>query len=143
MCEILIIAKDTPHPDPVIDTKRYKSGDVVVAMDDGWQWGVEELTNPLFRIVKLPNIPLAEAEAFLGGQKDSDPAHPSRMLQRRAFGIDFSSLPKAVTNWWSDDTRATPILTSNITVAQFRALKKQKAVLSDPAIIGDETPNVL
>lgn len=143
MCEILIVAKDTPHPDPIVDTDRYKGGDVLVVMDDGWQWGAEELANPLFRILKLPNIPIAEAQAFLGRQKNIDPASPSRMLQRRAFGIDFSTLPKAIQAWWNDDTRATPIFTANITIQQFRGAKKLKAVIPDPDVLGDETPNVL
>lgn len=145
MAELLIIAYDTPHPDPITDTKRYKAGDVVIVQPDGFEWGVQERINPLFRILKLPNVPVPEGEGFLGPQLDQDPVVKSRMLLRRAFHIDFdnAAIPAKLKSWLTDNSRAAPAFTSNITVAQIRQLKAERATVPDPDIIGDEAPNVL
>jgi hypothetical protein len=138
MSEILVRVHNKVQPDPYLACKLFERGDVVVICTDGWVWSDEELTNPDWRIIKLPNVAVSQAEAFLGQELDTDPANPSRMLRRRAFllDIDFADLPVAFKNWLRDDTRATPTRTVNYTPAQFLALKVAKTPLIDPNVIG-------
>lgn len=138
MCEVLLRVADKIGADPYLDAKCLKRGDIVVVCADGWAWGADELVNPFWRILKLPNVTVAQAEGFLGREFDTDPAKPSRVLRRRAFGVDLASvtIPAGLKAWLLDDTRAAPTRTTNFTPAQFLALKQAKAPLLDPNVIG-------
>lgn len=133
MCEVLLRVVDKVNEDPYLDAKLLKRGDVVVIVEDGHAWGREELANPDWRIVKLPNVTSSVASAFLGDEKDTDPTKPSRVLRRRAFRLDWQTLPAAVLAWLADDTRAVPTRTVNISAAQLLALKVSKTPLADSA----------
>lgn len=142
MAELLVRVRDKTSPDLYKDVRLTKRGDVIVVMPDGWTWGSGELTNPDWRIVKLPNVSLDEAEAMTAGELPADPKVPSRTLQRRAFSFDLDNLPQSVAAFIADDTRASPALTVNLTLAQFRGLKKRKEAKQDPAILSSE-PKVI
>jgi hypothetical protein len=138
MCEVLVRVRDKVNEDFYRDTKCTKRGDVIVVAPDGWPWGNDELTLPFWRIVKLPNISVSEASTLLAPEVDTDPANPSKTLQRRAFKLDLSNvnLPQAVIDFLKDGTRSSPSITLNVGVAGFRALKVQKQPVADPAVIG-------
>jgi hypothetical protein len=138
MSEVLVRVRNKVQADPYLSCKLHERGDVIVVCADGWAWSAAELTNPDWRIIKLPNVTVSQVDGFLGPEFDTDPAHPSRMLRRRAFmlDIDFSDLPLAFKNWLRDDTRAAPTRTVNYTPAQFLALKVAKTPLTDPNVIG-------
>lgn len=142
MAELLVRVRDKTSPDIYKDVRLTKRGDVIVVMPDGWTWGSGELTNPDWRILKLPNVSVEEASAMLGGELPIDPQAPSRTLQRRAFSFDLDNLPQSVAGFIADDTRKTPALTVNLTLAQFRGLKKRKEAKQDPAILSSE-PKVI
>lgn len=136
MAEILLRVRDKSNPDDIYkDVRLTKRGDVIVAMPDGHPWGSGELGNPDWRILKLPDVSLTEADAMTTEELPADPQAPSRTLQRRAFSFDIDNLPQSAAAFIADDTRATPALTLAMTVPQFRALKKRKAVRPDPALL--------
>lgn len=142
MAELLIFRHNQIADDFYNNLKRYKSGDVIVVCENGWPWGVQELNSPMFRIVSIPSMTVSEASQFVAPEVDTDPNNPSKTLKRRAFKLDFDNitLPQAIKAWWQDDTRATPIVKPSdfgITKAQVVALKVDKGVTQDPAIIGD------
>lgn len=138
MCEVLLRVADKTNADPYKDAKCLKRGDVVVVCADGWAWGVDELALPFWRVLKLPNVTVVQAETFLGPEFDSDPANPSRVLRRRAVLLDMdnSTIPAGLKAWLLDDTRVAPTRIANFTPSQFLALKKSKTPLTDPAVIG-------
>ena len=140
MAELLIFAQDQIGADVYKDTKRYKRGDVVVVCEDGWNWGIEEMNNPLFRIIAIPGMSVSEASQFLAPELDTDPQNPSKMLKRRAFKLDVDALGKDVTDWFNDEKRAQPIAKAadvGIAKADLLAVKVEKAKTIDPALIGD------
>jgi hypothetical protein len=138
MCELLIRVRDKVNDDPYLDARCFKRGDVVVVVDDDWQWGREELRNPDWRIVRLPNVSTAQAAAFLGEEMDEDPQQPSRALRRRGWSFDLAaaSLPAAFRAWLADDSRASPARQINLTAQQLLALRRAKQRLRDPSVIG-------
>lgn len=89
MAELLVRVVDKVNPDFYANTKCLKRGDVIAVCEDGWGWGVEELANPDWRILKIPDMTVAEASVFLAPERNRDPGQPSRTLQRRAFAIDL------------------------------------------------------
>lgn len=92
MCELAVMIVDRHADDPYIDVKSYKSGDVIAIQEDNWPWTALELGNPDWRIVHLPKVTVSQALAFLAPEPETDPQNPSRMLQRRSFRLDLSSL---------------------------------------------------
>lgn len=139
MCEMLLRVVDKINlNDPYLDVKCLKRGDVVVICDDGWEWGSEDLRNPAWRILKLPNVSKSMAEAFLGPELDTDPANPSRMLQRRAFkfDVDNASLPLPIKAWLADVSRANPSFTAGLSAAQLLSFRAAKPRKQDPNVLG-------
>lgn len=128
MAELLIRVVDKSNDDPYLDVQCLKRGDVVVICEDGHEWSQAELTNPEWRILKVPGVTLVQAEAFLGPEVDEDPTQPSRVLQRRAFKVDL------------DDVRVAKImsaekpLTLRLSSAQLQTLKKRKPRFIDPNV---------
>src|SRR6185312_2698393 len=74
MCELLVRGVDkTNHDCPYLDAQCLKRGDVVVAVEDGWQWGRAEIENLDWRIVRLPGVSLKQAQTLLGPEMNADP----------------------------------------------------------------------
>jgi hypothetical protein len=137
MCELLIRVRDKVNEDdPYLDAQCLKRGDVVVVVEDGWQWGRQELSNPDWRILQLPNVSVMQAQAFLGQEVNDDPAQPSRVLRRRGWAFGLGSLPAALRAWIDDDSRKTPTRRVNLTAAQILAMRQRKQRLTDPNVIG-------
>jgi hypothetical protein len=140
MAELLVFAQDQIGADIYKDSKRYKRGDVVVVCEDGWNWGTEELKNPLFRIIAIPGMSVSEASQFIAPEVDIDPRNPSLTLKRRAFKLDVDALGKEVTDWFADEKRAQPIAKADevgLTKQALIAVKVEKARTIDPAVIGE------
>lgn len=81
--------------DPAADLLCTKAGDVIVIKPDGWSWGAAELTNPEWRIVKLPGIDISVFSDMGDGQYVDDVdavGNPSkRLVRKRAKALDLSS----------------------------------------------------
>lgn len=137
MAELLVRVVDKVNDDFYLNCKCTKRGDVIVAQPDGWLWGKEELANPDWRIFKLPDMKLADAQAMLAPELDVDPQHPSKTLQRRVFkfNLDDPSLPVATQTLVTDATRQSEAV-AGVSAPALLALKVQKAPVADPAVIG-------
>lgn len=133
MCEMLVMAVDKFNPDPYLDAKQYKRGDVVCVQPDGWGWGKEELANPLFRIIKVPGVSVADALVFAESEVDIDPLNPSRMLQARVHKLDLDALPDPH-GQVADHRRRNPLHKVNVSKSGLLAFKQRKAPIPDPNV---------
>lgn len=71
MARLLIKNGDNTSPNPDLDARCWKDGDVVVVMPDGHEWGELE-GPPKFRRVDLPGVEVSEAERFCRPEKDEN-----------------------------------------------------------------------
>lgn len=139
MAELLIRVADKINTDDFYrNCQCTKRGDVIVASPDGWPWGKDELVLTFYRILKIPVLPLAEAQAFCAPEVDVDPLHPSRTLQKRMFRLDIDNaiIPAALKAYLQDDSRTSPSFTVNLTLTQIRSLKLVRPPITDPAVFG-------
>jgi hypothetical protein len=136
MCEILVCVKDrdlTNHHAP-------RQGDVVDVHADGWVWGACEMgrviqgnpngNHPFFRIIKLPNVTVAQASSMLSPELDVDPLKPSPYLQFRAFFLDRTKIvhPGLLANW-DEDARVNGFVLLAFTATQIAAIRTQRAAV--------------
>lgn len=128
MAELLVRTQSNVSADSVDDLKCWKRGMVIVAMPDGWAWGKEELSNPLFLIVKVPDMTLAAASAFLGNLIQA--GRTDTVNPMRAFKLDLDN-PVIATQIKADRTKENATLLS----ADVQALKVS-VDLVNPLIIG-------
>lgn len=134
MCEILLCVRNMGTTgDLAIDSKAPKQGDVIAVQPDGWAWGACELgqivqgnpngNHPFFRVIKLPNVTVAQASNMLSSEVDTDPQNPSPYLQYRARYLDKSKInsvtAKALWDNWNDDGRANGFISLAYTAAQI------------------------
>lgn len=143
MSELLLRVTDKINPDFYLNTHCTKRGDVIVVAPDGWSWSALELTLPFWRILKVPALNVSEASAYLAPELDTDPNHPSRTLQRRAFKFDIDStlvtLPAVLVTYLADDTRAQQTFTITnqiLSKNDLIKLKVAKPAIVDPGVIG-------
>jgi hypothetical protein len=137
MCELLIRVRDKAFGDLYQKVKQLGRGDVVSVVENGWGWSQEELTNPDWRILKLPNILVDDVTDLLAPEDNPTPLIPNRMLQRHGKKLDLSHVNLApLVPWFQDDTRAQTTRTVNITRAQARALVAVKPPVADPNTLG-------
>ena len=137
MCEILLCVKDMGKSGNLaIDSHAPKQGDVVDVHPDGWPWSVCELgvsvqgnpngNHPFFRVIKLPNVSVAQASNMLTPEFDASPQNPSPYLQYRGRFLDKSKIPpatmQALLDNWNDDGRANGFITLNYTAAQVNSI---------------------
>lgn len=96
MCELLVMASDNRHSNPIKDrVSCWKSGMILLAKEDGFKWGREELNPPdlggkFFRI-KLIGTSVAEVSKYLEEDQGVDG-------RRRAFRIMVGVLPVGMRN---------------------------------------------
>lgn len=131
--ELLVRIRDKVSEDFHKNIALTKRGDVIVVMPDGHDWGIEELANPDWRIIRVP-VSRVEAEAMVAHELKQSEEQDKRLLQRRAFKFDLDSLDKASLDWLADDSRKVPFL--SLSAAAMRAIKIQKPVIADHNIIG-------
>lgn len=124
--EALLRVKDKKNLNSeTLDARLTKRGDVIVVVPDGHNWGKEELTNPDWRIVKVPAVTVEEAAPCLEPEDEFGSPSWTPMSQRRKTMInaDHVNLPQAFKAWLVDDTRAQPTFTLSITKQQFADIK--------------------
>lgn len=112
MAELLVRVVSKTHADFYVDVKQTKRGDVIVVAEDGHVWGVEELSNPDWRIFKVPHVTVSAASAFLSPEPatspdDYGPDGFARALQKRAIYLDLdaTTLPETMKVYLADSTR--------------------------------------
>lgn len=110
MAELVVMVVDRLHPhDVYLNAAAYKRGDVIEVRPDGWPWGTEELAHPDWRILRIPDLTVSEASALLAEERNTDPAHQSRTLQRRAFKLDLEHAAVGELRAFFDDHAVVPI----------------------------------
>lgn len=128
MAELLVRYNDkTNASSEELDAMCSKKFDVVVIVPNGWVWSSEELSNPDWRILALPNI----SEEFLaplvdGGDEASGSGFLSTRRKRRLNMIN-QAVPKVVRHWWNDTSRSEPIYTINATFAAIQDYVEDKS----------------
>lgn len=90
MCEIIVMTEDRIGDDFHKDIKLFKRGDVLCVVADGWNWSQEELTNPLFRIIKLPNLSVSAGRILVATEQPTDPYHDRRLLRQRMYTLNLA-----------------------------------------------------
>ena len=137
MAELLIRTVDKPSSGSVyVDRHRLGRGDVVAIMPDGHPWSEAERHAPFWRILKLPRVNPAQLTQLINGDVgygNEEAEKLNRVLQRRAFKIDFSALTELL----SDPVKLLEIATQpSKALAHALNLVTAKPVLIDPAIVG-------
>lgn len=146
MCELLICVQNMgTSGTQAIDSHAPQIGDVICAQADGWPWGACELgqvvagnvngNHPFFRVVKLPNITVAQVSNLLSPEVDVNPQNPSPYLQYRGWYLNINAVGPNVTylpltTYWNDNTRAQPFLQSALTFAQLQPLITQRTPIA-------------
>lgn len=130
MAELLIRVVDKVGTDVFKDAALTKRGDVIVVRPDGWNWGIQELANPEWRIVSIPDMPMVEAEAMLA-MEPGDRSVPN-VLQARMFKFDLDALPGVHGNKMKGDRKHDKI---TLTRAILSTTKKQKDKRINPFVI--------
>lgn len=87
--QLLIVVVDRVHADPVRHAEAPKAGDVIHWWPDGKEWGREEYLNPEWRIVHVPGMTEAEAEALIGMEVPVRPIH-EHVLRNRHMTVDIA-----------------------------------------------------
>lgn len=110
MAEFLIKEVNASHPDQEKDARGcYKRGDIVVAMPDGHQWGLEERL-PKFVVVKVPGVNHERARKYLTSDSNL----------RRRFRIRVDDVPATIRNQLRNTGQAT------VTWTQLRGFLRDK-----------------
>ena len=96
-------------------------GDVVMATcpdadGNNWAWGIGELTQPQWRILRLTDRDISETSTLLSAEvptqavAEAQAAGQSVILQYRGWQLNAGAVTDpALTAWFNDDTRAQPI----------------------------------
>jgi hypothetical protein len=102
MCELIVKAIDTTHPDPEKDRRGcYKRGYICGVYPDGTKWGAQERL-PKFVILKFPGVPVDNlvVQKYLQPQLDDIPGTEVGLnkYRRRLWQIQWDSLPVTAKN---------------------------------------------
>lgn len=93
MCEALIAITDRlPSSDPNY-ALNYLALDIIVVCDDGWAWSEAELTNPDWRVLKVPGVSTSYAAQFSATRIDQV---TGRLTRLRDWCFDSAQVPTAV-----------------------------------------------
>lgn len=93
--ELLVRVVDKAHPDdPVKHHQLTKAGDVIHYWPDGHDWGHEELTNPDWRVVRVPGLTEAEAEALVAAELPVVRGGVGQVLRKRGLRLDLAELDR-------------------------------------------------
>lgn len=149
MCELLVRVVDKVNSDFYLNCQCTKRGDVIVVQEDGWKWGKEELSNPDWRIISMPGIPVSQVLGLLAPELPIDPKNPSRTLQRRAFKFDIDALEKGVKinaaakTDLKDAARAKGVTALALVASDVSALTVAKPQIADQSVIGKHPATVI
>jgi len=98
MTELLVFMQNKNDP-KFPNATNPQRGDVIDAKPDGSTWGIEELNNPLFRIVKVPNtVPNTVINSLLTTETiDPTKITATTVLNYRNMKFDVDALPTKIT----------------------------------------------
>lgn len=143
MAELLVFAADRIGDDVFKNAKLPKRGHVITIQVNNWPWGIEERTNPIFRIFKIPSVGVNTLSNLLSPEIGTVPGLDwtllTNTLQERGFRLDMTllSIPQSVRTYWQDDTRAAAFFTIGAAgVAAIQAAIVPVTPITNPAVIG-------
>lgn len=143
MCHLVFFVRDRANPDDVFkDARLYKAGDVIESLPDRWNFGSQDLANPDWRILFVPDMTVEEGHQFTGQEFNVSSKNPTDMLRRRRVRIDLAALgATSLAEWLADDSRKEPI--ASIDAATLMGAKRIKEPITDPRIIGELATDVI
>lgn len=110
--------------DPVKDAQLTKAGDVIVYRPDGSDWGIEDLKNPDWRIVRVPSMTEEQAIALTSPELPPTLDKQYPLLQKRAMKLDLNTL---------DQLEAGKVL-----LPKTEAVASIDAIIADPQKTGED-----
>lgn len=138
--QLLVRVVDKISKDPDKNIQLTKRGDVIVIKKDGEEWGIEELKNPDWRIISVPDMTELEARALLS--PENPPLdNPNAPVAKRAFrlNLDSDATLKSICDSARDvSVPADKLIKTDIAtdVSMIRSLKEMKPISADPKVIG-------
>ena len=105
--QLLVRVVDRISKDPTRNLQLTKRGDVIAVKPDDADWGTEELTNPEWRIISVPDMTAAEAAALMT-QELPPLGNPGQPVMKRAFRLDLDALAAQGVGIDQDRTVVTP-----------------------------------
>lgn len=126
--ELLIRVVDRPTEKGIAREKQLQRGDVVAAMPDGHKWSRRERENPHWRILALPGLTKAEADALLAPENAIDGQR--ELLQKRRQTLDIDAFPTRIKTALTDASRAVAVqeVTSPTELTAVRAAAKLRQI---------------
>lgn len=137
MCEVLLCVVDHSHPTNIyLDTKLPKRGDIIDIVADGHLWGGMELSDPDWRILRLPGIDRATLSDWLvrGAPQLRSGDHDTQLYRLHMADLDHVAIPSALTVWLNDASRAVPIAT--VPAILLATVRISRPLVTNPAVIG-------
>lgn len=126
MCEALIHFTDQlPSTDPNY-ALRYLAFDIIVVCDDAWPWTEAELTNPNWRVLKVPGVAASFGAQFAAPRYDA----AGNLIRKRDYCIDSTQVPSTVLAFVQNNQVIT--LTAAQAQKVFTWVKKRSTVLTAP-----------
>lgn len=89
--ELLVRVVDKTNSDPKLDRALTKRGDVIAVSADGHVWGTQEVSNPDWVILKLPDMTREQAESLLAPEHPPD-LNNRYVLRKRSQRINLNAL---------------------------------------------------
>lgn len=128
--ELVIRVHAKPTPTRQLQAERLSRGDVVAALPDGHPFSERELTNPAWRIVRVP-LTQVEAEALVSREIDQEETRQLLFHRQYRLDLDDVDIPQALKNWLANDERRVPILDLTEYRALFVRLAKHRGRADD------------
>lgn len=82
MAELLVRVVDRGDPNDDASSKR---GDVIALCPDGWAWSAAELSEPFWRVIAVPGVPVDDLRDLM----ESPRAESARPRLRRVRYLDL------------------------------------------------------
>lgn len=94
--ELLVNIIDNTDNDIYRDCKLLKAGDVIWYAKDGHSWGIEEVKNPNWRIISVPDMSEDQAISLISPELPPDLDKEHKLLQLRGMKLDLIPLDTKV-----------------------------------------------
>lgn len=95
MAELLVRVVDKTNPnDAAADRLLPKAGDVIDVHPDGWAWSKAELSNPEWRILRIPDLDVGSLDDLMQPIMDATGALNRR--RRKGFNLTAPDLARLI-----------------------------------------------
>ena len=92
MAEAMIALTDKLPSTSPLYAKNHLALDIIVVCPDGWPWTPTELTNPDWRLIKIPGVDPAVISQFCDPRLDVQ----GNVIRMRDWCFDVTQIPAAV-----------------------------------------------